>query len=88
LKKFWSAYISPLFFTRRCYAALTGCVVLFVFRFFLPWLGILPYAVLVTLMVLFIMDYFLLFKTRKVFLEGAHMLTGLAMATIIPFKLI
>jgi uncharacterized protein (DUF58 family) len=45
--------------------ALIGCVVIFVCRFFLPWLGILPYAFLVALIVLFVMDYFLLFRTPK-----------------------
>jgi uncharacterized protein (DUF58 family) len=65
LKKYWSAHITPLFFTNRWYAALIGCVILFVCRFFLPWLGILPYAFLLTLIVLLVADYLLLFKTPK-----------------------
>ncbi len=65
MKKYWSAHITPLFFTNRWYAALIGCVILFVCRFFLPWLGILPYAFLLTLIVLLVADYLLLFKTPK-----------------------
>lgn len=65
MKAFWSAYIAPLFFTRLWYAAFTAVTVLFVFRFFLPWLGLLPYLALLTLIVLFASEYYLLFKNRK-----------------------
>ncbi|HKG70130.1 MAG TPA: DUF58 domain-containing protein [Segetibacter sp.] len=63
--KVWSAYISPLFFTRRWYAAFTAVVILFVCRFFLSWLGIIPYLALLTLIVLGFVDYFLLFRNLK-----------------------
>lgn len=65
MNKIWSAYISPLFFTRRWYTAFIAVVILFVCRFFLSWLGIIPYFALLALMVLAILDYFFLFKTKK-----------------------
>lgn len=65
MSKAWSAYISPLFFTRRWYAAFIGVVILFVCRFFLTWLGIIPYFALLTLIVLGFVDYFLLFRNLK-----------------------
>jgi uncharacterized protein (DUF58 family) len=73
LKTFWSNYIAPLFFTRRFYAAITASVVLFVCRFFLSWLGIIPYLALLTLVGLLIIDYMLLFTNRKgVFARRTH----------------
>lgn len=65
MKKIWSAYISPLFFTRRWYAGFIVVVILFVCRFFLSWLGIIPYFALLALIVLVVFDYYLLFKTGK-----------------------
>jgi len=65
LYKIWSAYISPLFFTRRWYTAFIAVVILFVCRFFLSWLGIIPYFALLALIVLAVLDYFLLFRTMK-----------------------
>jgi uncharacterized protein (DUF58 family) len=65
LKAFWPTYIAPLFFTRRWYAALIAVAVLFVCRFFLSWLGVIPYLALLTLVVLFSMEYLLLFKTKR-----------------------
>ncbi|GAC1432336.1 MAG: DUF58 domain-containing protein [Chitinophagaceae bacterium] len=61
MKKFWKKYISDLFFSRRLYAALCVCAVIFLLRFFIPWLGSLPFAVLGALVIFFIADYFLLF---------------------------
>lgn len=70
---FWSNYITPLFLTRRFYAAVIVCVVLFVSRFFLTWLGIIPYAVLLALVVLLTIDYLMLFRNRKgIFARRTH----------------
>jgi len=65
LKKLWSGYITPLFFTRRWYAAFVAVVILFICRFFLSWLGIIPYIALLALIVPAFLDYFLIFKTVK-----------------------
>jgi uncharacterized protein (DUF58 family) len=65
VKAFWSAYIVPLFFSPRWYAVFTAVTVLFVFRFFLPALGILPYLSLLILVVLFSFEYYLLFRNRN-----------------------
>ena len=65
MKKFWQTYISPLFFTVRWNAAVVSVVVLFVARFFIVWLGYVPYIALVVLIVLFAYDYLSLFITTK-----------------------
>ena len=65
MKKFWQTYISPLFFTTRWNAAVVSVVVLFVARFFVSWLGYVPYIALLTLGVLFVFDYISLFRIRK-----------------------
>jgi uncharacterized protein (DUF58 family) len=65
LKKFWSTYITPLFFTTRWNAAVTVCAVLFICRFFLSWLGIIPYIALLLLLVSLAMDYLMLFSNSK-----------------------
>lgn len=66
-------YIAPLFFTHRFYVAITACVFLFVCRFFLSWLGIIPYFALLSLVVLLIINYLLLFTNRKgVFARRTH----------------
>ncbi|MEO6330659.1 MAG: DUF58 domain-containing protein [Ginsengibacter sp.] len=65
MKKLWYDYITPLFFTTRWNIAITVCVVLFVSRFFLIWVGIIPYMALLLLLVLFVIDYLMLFANSK-----------------------
>lgn len=73
MKKIIQQFISPLFFTSRWYAALAACAILFVCRFFLSWLNILPYLCLMILMVLVVLDYFLLFRSKKgIFAHRTH----------------
>lgn len=73
MKKIWSTYITPLFLTTRWNAAISACIVLFVCRFFLSWLGIIPYLALLVFIVLFCFDYFLLFaKEKGVFAARSH----------------
>lgn len=67
MKKIWSSYITPLFFTTRWNAAIVVCVVLFTCRFFLSWLGILPYLSLIALVVIFLYDYYFLFGKQAGF---------------------
>ena len=57
-----------MFLTQRFFAALTGCIVLFVFRFFFTWLGDIPYFAFIAFIILAIYDYLLLFyKSNGVF---------------------
>ena len=73
MKKFWSTYITPLFFTPRWYATLIAVTILFVCRFFLAWLGILPYLALVAFVVTMLLDYLLLFaKAKGIFGRRTH----------------
>lgn len=67
MKKFWSYYIGSLFFNTRWHIAVTACAVLFICGFFLPWLGLIPYVGLLLLVVLFAMDYLMLFSNKKGF---------------------
>ncbi len=72
MKKFWNKYISSLFVTNRWHFAIVVCIVLFVVRFFLPWLGIIPYATLLALLVLALADYFLLYRFNGIFATRSH----------------
>ncbi len=65
MKKIWSTYIAALFITTRCYTIIGLLVVLFVARFFLAWLGIIPYAFLLAFVVLVVLDYLMLFALAK-----------------------
>jgi uncharacterized protein (DUF58 family) len=58
-------YISDLFFTRRWYAVLTICAVLFILRFFISWLGVIPYITALVTLMLFLLDYMFLFSNKK-----------------------
>ncbi|MCE3281667.1 MAG: hypothetical protein K0Q66_404 [Chitinophagaceae bacterium] len=70
--KAWKKYIGSLFVSNRWHAALTACIVLFVIRFFIPWLGIIPYAALLVLGVLALADYFFLYRFRGVSAVRSH----------------
>ena len=66
-------YLSDLFFSRRWYAVLCICAVLFLLRFFIPWLGIIPYVAILLTVVLCLLDYTFLFSRKKaVFAVRTH----------------
>lgn len=65
MKLFWKKYIGALFFSRRWYAALSVCVVLFLLRFFITSLGEIPFLVITGIIVLFLADYIVLFLNRQ-----------------------
>lgn len=65
MKNFWPNYVAPLFLRRRWNIAVVSIVILFVCRFFLSWLGILPHVALLVFAVLFFFDYFILFSRKK-----------------------
>lgn len=65
MKKFWSFYIGSLFFSSRFYGAIIACSTFFIIRFFLPWLGVLPYLALLVFVIVLAADYLFLFALRK-----------------------
>ena len=55
------------------YVVVTACIVLFVLRFFLQWLGIIPFAALVVLLIIIVYDYALLYNTQRgIFAARSH----------------
>ncbi len=54
-------YLSPLYLSTRFYAAISLCVLLFLVRFFISWVGDIPNIAVFALVVICLMDYILLF---------------------------
>ncbi|WP_158797175.1 DUF58 domain-containing protein [Pedobacter sp. L105] len=70
MKSLFKKYYQDLFLGKRLFAGIGLCVTLFLFAFFLPWLGDLPYICFWVLVILFIVDLLLLYKAeRTVFLR-------------------
>lgn len=70
MKSFITKYYKDLFLRKRLFAGIGVCVSLFLFSFFLPWLGALPYLCFWVLLLLIAADLILLFKIeRGVFLR-------------------
>jgi uncharacterized protein (DUF58 family) len=67
LKKFRQRYIKSLFINRRLYGGIFVCVVLFVCRFFINTLGIIPYVATLFLLGLVVMDYIMLYLLKDGF---------------------
>ncbi|MEP6513479.1 MAG: DUF58 domain-containing protein [Parafilimonas sp.] len=65
MKSFYKKYISTLFATRRLYILLAALAALFVLRFFIVWLGILPYLFFILFCIALLIDYFLLYNKEK-----------------------
>lgn len=65
MKNFIQKYYRNLFLGKRLFAAIAGCICLFLFSFFLPWLADLPYIALWILVLLLLLDLVLLYKTKK-----------------------
>ncbi|MBE7169952.1 MAG: DUF58 domain-containing protein [Williamsia sp.] len=72
MKAFLKQYIGDLFFSRRWYTLLTACSLLFLLRFFLPWLGLIPYLALSVVGLLFVVDYYLLFSSKGLWAGRSH----------------
>lgn len=64
MKKFFRKYYTDLFLGKRLFYALGVCVSLFLFSFFIPFLGDLPYFIFGILMVLLVLDFFLLYRNK------------------------
>lgn len=67
MRRIWKRYIGDLFIRPRGYALLVTASLLFLLRYFLVWLGQIPYLFLGVMAVLFIADYLLLFARKKGF---------------------
>jgi len=65
VKKVFNLFYTNLFLTNRLFTGLGCCVVLFMFSFFFPWLGIIPELVFYTLTLLVFIDLLLLYRTAK-----------------------
>lgn len=65
MKKFFRKYYTDLFLGKRLFIALGVCVALFLFSFFIPVLGDLPYLFFGVLLLLVLLDMVLLYRTRK-----------------------
>ncbi len=73
MKTFFRKYIGDLFFTRRWYATLAVCSLLFLFRFFVSWPGMIPFVLTGVALLLFAVDYLSLFlHHRGVFARRTH----------------
>ncbi|WP_316812798.1 DUF58 domain-containing protein [Pedobacter heparinus] len=72
MRPFFIKYYKDLFLGKRFFAGIGLCVSLFLFSFFLPWLGDLPYIAFWIFILLVLIDGILLYRTeRDVFLRRA-----------------
>lgn len=70
MKNFFRKYYTDLFLNKRLFIALGVCISLFVFSFFLSFLGDLPYFISGSLLILVLLDFTLLYRNeRAVFLR-------------------
>ncbi|WP_199120226.1 DUF58 domain-containing protein [Pedobacter sp. ASV28] len=65
MKELFKKFYTNLFLENRLFIALGLCSALFLFAFFLPVLGDLPYLLFFALLLLVIIDIYLLFSSRK-----------------------
>ena len=65
MKDLFKKYYTDLFPGRRLFAAIGFCVTLFLFSFFLPALGVLPYICFWVLVALVSIDILLLYRGKK-----------------------
>lgn len=65
MKNFITKYYKDLFLGRKLFAGIAACAGLFLFSFFFPWLGIVPYLCFWVLVLLFAADLFLLYRTER-----------------------
>jgi uncharacterized protein (DUF58 family) len=65
MKSFIKKYIGSLFITQRLYAAIIACIALFVLRFFFEWLGDIPFAAFIILLLTVVYDYAMLYSKQK-----------------------
>nr|WP_068887781.1 DUF58 domain-containing protein [Pedobacter panaciterrae] len=67
MKNFFNKYYKDLFLGKRLFEGIGLCVALFLFSFFLPWLGDIPFIVFWILMALVVIDLFMLYRQDRGF---------------------
>lgn len=73
MKEFFSQYIGSIYLTRRFFALAVVCTALFVLRFFLTPLGLVPYFTLLAFLLASILDFAKLFtRNDGVFAQRSH----------------
>ena len=65
MKNIFNLFYKNLFFTNRLLAGLTLSVILFLLSFFFPWMGMVPELFFWVLILLFLTDVLLLYRTSK-----------------------
>ncbi|WDF76967.1 DUF58 domain-containing protein [Mucilaginibacter sp. KACC 22773] len=65
MKNIYGLFYKDLFLTNRLFTGLGISVVVFVLSFFFPWLGVIPALVFWALVLLFMIDVLMLYKTAK-----------------------
>lgn len=65
MKQLFIKYYKDLFLGKRFFAGIGLCVSLFLFSFFLPWLGDLPYIAFWVFVLLVLIDGVLLYRTKR-----------------------
>jgi uncharacterized protein (DUF58 family) len=65
LKQFFIKYYKDLFLGKRFFVGIGLCVSLFLFSFFLPWLGDLPVVTFLVFVLLVLIDGILLYRTKR-----------------------
>ncbi|MEO3407145.1 DUF58 domain-containing protein [Mucilaginibacter sp. CAU 1740] len=62
MKKLFGIIYTNLFLTTRLFGAITACVVLYLLSFFFTWLGIVPDIAFYALLLLFAIDFLMLYR--------------------------
>ncbi|MBS1731169.1 MAG: DUF58 domain-containing protein [Bacteroidetes bacterium] len=73
MSNFFKKYFGDLYTKKRFFVLLTVCIIFFVIRFFIQWLGVLPFIFLGIFILFVILDYVQLFFTKAfVFAKRSH----------------
>jgi uncharacterized protein (DUF58 family) len=65
VKSIFNLYYKNLFLTNRLFFGLGCAVVLYLFSFFFPWLGDIPTVFFLALVLIFLIDVWVLYRTRN-----------------------
>lgn len=67
MKNFFKTYYKDLFLGKRLFAGIGLCAALFLFSFFLPWLGDIPFIAFWALITLVVIDMLMLYRQKRGF---------------------
>lgn len=65
MKNLFQQYYKNLFLSNRLFAALAGCVMLFILKFFFSWLGEIPEIITGVIFILLFIDVVILYRLNK-----------------------